>query len=729
MRLWSLCLITLLSPGCGPNGGRAADAAPDSGPAEPQLLITSQVKDADEPRGVVFTPDGGHLLVLTGVASVWAFDAAGASLRERGWFGFAEDREAPPPGLTDDLGKLRAWVDRHPSLEAIAVTPDGSHVIGGARTGLGLWRLTPTGQPVATLVGKTDDEDFDLYGMALAPDGRSLIALRRPSREQADAARERLGLDHDVQGTIERWDVDPAADPPLRRRAAAFVEDRPAAAAFTADGMFAAVVGSSRLLGVARLSDPDAVVFIEQGADDTQEEIVALPGDRFATGGFDEVVRLWQLEREGPWLIQLGVMDRVHAGKLRAMAAAPDGRWLVAASDDHALSFWPAASWSRDQVTAPVLLRPPIEYVHALAVHPAGPWLATAGDGVRVWRVNRDRLSEGAGSRPSVARQITVQATNVPIVAAGWIDEVTLVTASADGSVQRWRDGVKTEIRPATAGDGVDTRFVSDVGGGVVMLGQVSGSIFAVNLASGVETKIVLDPPETRAAIELAGNCVATGAAKGAVQTWRRDGTTLTPAGRIEAGLTRVVTLAWTDDARVLLVAGDDADNAGKLMVAAVDPSTCVAGAMTSVVIPPTPSGSVGSSVSYPGGGGAAPICAAFSRDGAALLTGDRDGGGAILWKVEPGPNLTKVEFLLGHTGGVFAAGFSPDGRHAITGGSAGETYLWDVAGRRRIEALQPASQPAWFHEDVAWSPGGSRVALTGGWSNNGRVWWYELAL
>ena len=102
---------------------------------------------------------------------------------------------------------------------------------------------------------------------------------------------------------------------------------------------------------------------------------------------------------------------------------------------------------------------------------------------------------------------------------------------------------------------------------------------------------------------------------------------------------------------------------------------------------------------------------------------------GEQVWREEqPGTPIEDPEsarFLIALTG----LAFSPDGRHAITGGSAGETYLWDVAGRRRIEALQPAGQPAWFHEDVAWSPNGSRVALTGGWSKHGRVWSYELAL
>ena len=752
-----------------------AAPGPDDGPAEPRLRVMAAPNDADEARGMVFTPDGGHLLVLTGVVTVWAFDAAAASLQERGWFGFAEDRSPPPPGLTEDLGKLREWVDRHASVEEVVVTPDGQHVIAGGRVGFGVWRLTPRDQPVATLVGKISGEEHDFYGMALAPDGRTLLALRRPPREEAEQARSSQGFEYAPEGKIERWAVDPGAKPPLRRLGAALLKDRPAAAAFTADGLFAAVVGSSQMLGVARLDGP-AVTLHEQDADDTLEEVAALPGDRFATGGFDQVVRLWQLERAEPRLVQLAVLDHVHAGKLRALAAAPDGRWLVAASDDHSLSLWPA-TWSQGQVVAPVMFKPPIEYVHDLAIHPGGPWLATAGDGVRVWQVNRDLLAQGAGTRASVVREARAVVTDAPVIAAGWTDDATLVTAASDGRVQRWRDGVATEIRVARPG--AEPVFAGDVAGGFAAFGREAIVVVDVNGggeattaltpggdagagapgtpggdagagaagtpggdagagaagtpgaaavadATGIPTAVVPAKPEILGAIALAGNCAATGTVDGTVRTWRREGTTLTAAGVVPAALRRVVTLAWTGDARVLLVAGDEEGNASKLVVYGVDPATCVAAGGARADIPQTPSGSVNTSAVSPGGG-PAPIAAAFSADGGSLLTGDRDGGAAILWRVEAGPKLAGHEFLAGHTSGVFAVAFAPDGKQAVTAGDGGEVYLWDVARRARVEALQPAGQPAWFHEGATFSPDGARLALPGGWFKHGRVWWYEL--
>src|SRR5690349_8618074 len=153
-------LVVLISlgssiAGCGPSA-RSYNLAPDEGPAEPVLLVSALSEEQGEPRRVVFTPDGRHLLTLTDSVGVWELDAAKATLQERGWFGFSEDRDPPPAGLTNDLGRLQEWVKKHPSVEEIAVTPDGQHVIGGGRGGFAVWRLTPTEQPVARVVGKVE---------------------------------------------------------------------------------------------------------------------------------------------------------------------------------------------------------------------------------------------------------------------------------------------------------------------------------------------------------------------------------------------------------------------------------------------------------------------------------------------------------------------------------------------------------------------------------------------
>jgi WD40 repeat protein len=67
---------------------------------------------------------------------------------------------------------------------------------------------------------------------------------------------------------------------------------------------------------------------------------------------------------------------------------------------------------------------------------------------------------------------------------------------------------------------------------------------------------------------------------------------------------------------------------------------------------------------------------AAFSLDGAFLVTGDDDNEVAI-WDVATGK---KIHILKGHTDSVTGLAFSPDGRRLLTGSRDGTARLWDVS-------------------------------------------------
>lgn len=69
----------------------------------------------------------------------------------------------------------------------------------------------------------------------------------------------------------------------------------------------------------------------------------------------------------------------------------------------------------------------------------------------------------------------------------------------------------------------------------------------------------------------------------------------------------------------------------------------------------------------------------AFSRDGAVLATGDKDGT-VTLWDTATG---TRLRELLGHTGDVTALAFSPDGATLASGDWHGIVVLWEVEGAK----------------------------------------------
>jgi WD40 repeat protein len=140
---------------------------------------------------------------------------------------------------------------------------------------------------------------------------------------------------------------------------------------------------------------------------------------------------------------------------------------------------------------------------------------------------------------------------------------------------------------------------------------------------------------------------------------------------------------------------------------------------------------------SFPGHTG--PIYSvAASTDGTRALSG---GGGPIVrngkvvsqdctlrvWDVAGGQELGRFEQP---TDSVQSVALSPDGTHALSGGSRGTVRYWDLT---KIKAAQPAkppdsppAEPFTGHEGtitcVAWAPGG-KMLLTGGEDSTARLW------
>ena len=106
--------------------------------------------------------------------------------------------------------------------------------------------------------------------------------------------------------------------------------------------------------------------------------------------------------------------------------------------------------------------------------------------------------------------------------------------------------------------------------------------------------------------------------------------------------------------------------------------------------------------------------CAAFSLDGARVLTASDDGT-AKIWDLKTGSSIG----LRGHKYPVSSATFSPDGSRVVTASSDYTARIWDASTGKAIAVLRGHGDNVRPH---AFSPDGARV-VTFSEDKTARIW------
>ncbi len=444
---------------------------------------------------------------------------------------------------------------------------------------------------------------------------------------------------------------------------------------------------------------------------------VSPDGTRVAVGNWDRSVKLWDLNT-GAQLRQLSG----HGGEVISLRFSPDGKTLVAGCGDGGAYFWDHATamlrrrvsahagavrcvafssdgkllatcgadklvrvWDAAAGTEQFRFTGHTAQVNAVAFAPGGTFLASCG------RDQTARLWDRTGKELRSIRQvgwpegIAVSPDGKSLaVACGWGGEVRVWDLTSKKDTPRWRGWQPQAIRVA----------FSPYGKKLVSCGW-EPTLRVWDVASGREEGAAEAPGHTGWVYALAllpdGKTLISAGSDWRVLAW--DVPRGKPLWRAQGQTERVNCLALSPDGQRLAWGGRDKK------VHLCDPRTGR------------------SKGSFEPGGSVKSL--AFSPDGRLLATArgndlydgwvqEMPGHGAAVWDVATRTRLARLE---GHTGGVNAVAFSPDGKLLATAGNDRTVRFWNAGTWTPLRQLPVQPGPV---ECLAFSPDGTRLAVGG---------------